>query len=65
MRVIEQDMKNAFAHLREQNNREIYFFKNKLYNLVSALGYIGLIDPVEITFCSRYGEQSSQGYHEH
>ncbi|BCD47894.1 hypothetical protein NHP194003_10980 [Helicobacter suis] len=31
MRVIEQDMKNAFAHLREQNNREIYFFNPSLF----------------------------------
>lgn len=33
MRALEQDIKNNFAHLREQTNREIYFYNPSLFDM--------------------------------
>lgn len=33
MRVIESDLKNNFPHLREQSNREIYFYNPALFDM--------------------------------
>ncbi|WDL75373.1 GIY-YIG nuclease family protein [Helicobacter winghamensis] len=33
MRALEQDIKNNFAHLREQSNREIYFYNPSLFDM--------------------------------
>ncbi|MCI5968986.1 adenine-specific methyltransferase EcoRI family protein [Helicobacter sp.] len=38
MRALEQDIKNNFAHLREQGNREIYFYNPSLFEM-----YVGFI----------------------
>ncbi|CCF80521.1 Modification methylase EcoRI [Helicobacter bizzozeronii CCUG 35545] len=38
MRAIEQDIKNAFAHLREVQSREIYFYNPSLFE--NYLSYI-------------------------
>ncbi|WP_197271605.1 GIY-YIG nuclease family protein, partial [Helicobacter ailurogastricus] len=38
MRQIEQDIKNAFAHLREVQTREIYFYNPSLFE--NYLSYI-------------------------
>lgn len=33
MKALEQDIKNNFSHLREQNNREIYFYNPSLFDM--------------------------------
>lgn len=33
MKALEQDIKNAFIHLRERSSREIYFFNTSLFDM--------------------------------